>query len=390
MLGMRIPTEGHPGVDPRAGRLQALDGLRGLSALTIAIIFHYRHFYAYGAQPDPSWFTNPVMHPLVDQGALAVNLFFVMSGVIFTHVYYEAVASQQISGRRFFMLRFARLYPLHLVTTVAMVFLTWGGLRATGRLPLADLGASDGYHLMLNLLMLQHIGLQFGHSFNFVSWSLSIEAICYCLFFWVARRGLPFELACFALATFGIYLMFGHVNALALSPETGQGLFGFFAGCLIARGFDTGLSVPITIAAAVLTAFSAATFVWGGRAVMPGSADPYFTVLVVILPSIVVLALTVAPLRWLLSGWVGRKLGDLSFSIYMVHISVQCAIIISASLLGVGLPYDRWWFYAIYVAGVLGVAEFSYRTIERPAQRWIRTKYGRGIRPGRSSGQVPI
>ena len=83
--------------DRSSERYEALDGLRGIAAFTI-MLFHYSEQYFQFA------------------AYLAVDFFLVLSGFIICHAYYF----RDFSMKRFIQNRFARMWPLHLLTLVLM------------------------------------------------------------------------------------------------------------------------------------------------------------------------------------------------------------------------------------------------------------------------------
>jgi len=93
--------------------LASLTPLRGIAALWV-VLFHYCwHFPAVHADR----YTGAVY-----KGYLAVDLFFMLSGFVISHVYHGAFALR-VTGRRyrdFLKARIARIYPLHL--TVLLLF----------------------------------------------------------------------------------------------------------------------------------------------------------------------------------------------------------------------------------------------------------------------------
>ncbi|MDU0356368.1 acyltransferase [Paraglaciecola aquimarina] len=109
-------------------------------------------------------------------GSLSVDLFFVLSGFILHHVYKDKNIHK--SYRKFVFTRLARIYPLHLVTLLTLLFIT---------LVLDDF--SDRYNpeyytglsFFLNLLLVQNWGF-IPPSWNMVSWSISAEWFMYLLF----------------------------------------------------------------------------------------------------------------------------------------------------------------------------------------------------------------
>src|ERR1700729_190348 len=78
--------------------LHTFDALRGLAAMAV-VLFHY----------------NKLFVPFVNSnGGLAVDLFFMMSGVVLARNY-EARFRAGMSSRQFMKIRLIRLYPLYLV-----------------------------------------------------------------------------------------------------------------------------------------------------------------------------------------------------------------------------------------------------------------------------------
>lgn len=353
-------------------RVDALDGLRGLAAVCIALVFHYRHFFDPDAQPPPWFFDFAVFAPLLRYGFLAVDLFFGISGFIMTLVYYESIRDGRVAGARFAMLRLSRLWPLHAVTTLAAGVLGFGYFLQAGAVAIPGASADDAYHLLLTLLMMQHVGLEFSQSFNFVSWSLSVEALCYVLFFLIARQGGYFDLLCLLLFSIGIFLLFNRISTLFLTADTGRGLVGFFAGCLIARGFMSGHSRPLAVGAWGFLAFYAITCLLPHAPGDVMAADPRLQWQTVVFPALIAACLTTRPLRDALStpplAWAGR----LSYSIYLCHIPVQYGLFIAFKAAGRPVPYDRLRFYALYVLLVVSSSVATNLLIERPAQARLR------------------
>src|SRR5579863_6803906 len=155
-------------------RLAALHGLRGLSALGVAVFFHFAHFG--GTTDDYPFASLPGIHWVYAQGLLLVDLFFVLSGVIFTHRYLAPVAAGKVSGRDFILLRFSRLYPLHICMLVACAAVEWT-LLATHRTPVVYPSA-DLYNFVLQALYL-HMAYFSTFAFNAPTWSVSAEILAY-------------------------------------------------------------------------------------------------------------------------------------------------------------------------------------------------------------------
>lgn len=142
--------------------LSALTGLR-FGAAALILIAHLR-----GQFEVPSDFLGGV--PLEN----GVSFFFVLSGFILTHVYRRLASVED--RRRFYLARFARIWPLH-VACIILVYVFLGSPTRVGTYDTLPIG-------LLNLALLQAWIPQYQtfFSYNAVSWSLSVEAFFYALF----------------------------------------------------------------------------------------------------------------------------------------------------------------------------------------------------------------
>jgi peptidoglycan/LPS O-acetylase OafA/YrhL len=102
------------GVSASNRRLPSLTSLRGIAALWV-VLYHY----CGTAQYFPNLDITPHSY-LISKGYLAVDMFFMLSGLVMTHVYYR---SQSIGRhyRGFLAARVARLYPLHIFILLLFV-----------------------------------------------------------------------------------------------------------------------------------------------------------------------------------------------------------------------------------------------------------------------------
>ena len=98
-------------------RFYLLDALRGLAALSV-VVFHYQNFFFTAPKVLPADF-EPLSQPFSDvlgvfylYGNSAVQLFFVLSGTVFFHVYAQSLAGGKTSGYQFFVMRFSMSEPV--------------------------------------------------------------------------------------------------------------------------------------------------------------------------------------------------------------------------------------------------------------------------------------
>ncbi|MBL8289243.1 MAG: acyltransferase [Rubrivivax sp.] len=141
-----------------AGRLAAIDSLRGVAALAV-VVFHYttQFMKLYGAADTPSL-------SFAWGGYLGVNLFFIISGfVIFMTL------ERTRSAMDFVVSRLSRLFPAYW----AAVALTFAVVSFAG-LPGKEVSA---WHAVANLIMVH--GLLNVPHVDSVYWSLEVEMLFY-------------------------------------------------------------------------------------------------------------------------------------------------------------------------------------------------------------------
>src|SRR5271170_7062792 len=95
-----------------ARRISSLDGMRGIAAIAV-MMFHFNIFFLPQARL-----------PFLGRAYLSVDLFFLLSGFVMTHVYGRELASNwRAHWLKFAIARFARIYPLFALTMLVMMII---------------------------------------------------------------------------------------------------------------------------------------------------------------------------------------------------------------------------------------------------------------------------
>jgi peptidoglycan/LPS O-acetylase OafA/YrhL len=175
-----------------------LTSLRFFAAMSIFVY----HLSSVGLMDDA---INSYFH--LSEG---VSFFFVLSGFVLQHTYRHTIG--QIGAWSFVFLRFARIYPLHLVTlllTLPFVFSGTGWRQLLANLTLTQSWVPDQSYF---------------YGVNNVSWSLSDEMffyLCFPALTGVARRN-PMLLFALVIGAGFAFLKFFHKDDL----ETAHAIFG--------------------------------------------------------------------------------------------------------------------------------------------------------------------
>jgi peptidoglycan/LPS O-acetylase OafA/YrhL len=363
--------------DYPAQRLPALTGLRFIAAALILAL-----------HTSTSGFRMPLPSIPLDHG---VSLFFVLSGFILAHVYPEL--ESWTATRKFLVLRIARIWPAHAVTLLLAVL---------------------AYHAAINEkffanLTMTHAWIPMGpwyFSYNAVSWSISTEFFFYLVFplliinwsrsFWwkwlialgalillceLSRAlSLPRKFEMDDIVTsFG--LLYVHPLARLLEFVTGMVAYRVYASLqphLSAFGQRSPRYLFIAATVAELGAFALVWYFfissplvgwmnsllgsgvwreWAGHA----SSFPAFV------PLIIVLGLGFGGVSKFLSSAVAVILGEISYSVYLLHEIVYTT-------------YIRYWPSAtpdyigvtMCIAVTLCLAYLLWVTVEVPARAWVK------------------
>ena len=352
---------------PESERYLTLDALRFTAAYAI-VLLHY------GGQA--AW-TAPwtAVHAWFSHLQMAVDLFFVISGVMMADLYGGKLGDLP-AYLGFLRRRIARLLPLHYATL---------GLIAAGAVfkAASHTRPFDLCGFVSNLFMLQAFGLCDHLSFNKPAWSISAEMGLYLvlpLFLAIANwRGIGWAIVAAAFA----YALWADFTG-AWTWLHGTYDFGVLRG---APAFLTGILLARTSGLARLPAprlLLLATF--GGLLIACALPAPNAL-------RVAGLYLVVAPAlavdRQARAGAIARAvapLGRLTYSIYMLHHLVAAVLVTAVAEKALGLT-GTGRNLAILASGLVvlpAVATASFILFEGPMRRWIsgRSPGAEALAPG--------
>lgn len=350
-------------------RFTVLDSWRGLCALWVAV-YHFRVISHFG---DMELFRH---------GHLAVEFFFVLSGFVITCAYGDRLISG-MDRARFMVRRFGRLYPLHLATllvVLAMEITRWAISMQLGREVGGPLftGATDPAALVPNLLLIHGWGMLRDFTWNVPSWSISVEFLL-CALFIIAfsfPRRIATLVAFTAIGAIGfLYTRYGIADQAESTTAVARGVYSFFLGCLIFYAYqfwkERGRSVARWLEWLILPVFALVSRVDG--TLLP---PLMFGALIFIF------AFESGPVSRFLKRPQLVRLGEVSYSIYLVHYLIVLAAFGGAAVLGRVVDLGSPWIDAsgrfagdlatvVYLAVVIGASAVTYRWIESPGRDWF-------------------
>lgn len=343
--------------------LKALTGVRFFAALYVV-------FYHTKLGPTLLEKGHPAVGHFFMSGYLAVSLFFLLSGFILAYTYAGQIAKPG-DYRRFWEARFCRIWPVYAVS----LLLT----------SLVHLAIPKGSYMIATLLMLQAWNpLDHGMwgAWNYVCWTLSVEAFFYLCFpffqSFMEKLNAKWQLGHIVLmlaaaaslnsAVFVLgYTSHGSLDNIPLPlirlPEflIGVGLGNYYLLNHKASGQDkvsaaaglwTYLSLPVTVAL-----LCSARSAWTSTVVVSFAA---FVFGLATEDTAVSRALSTKPLM------LG---GAISYSIYLLQAPLKDYVLGTLDRVGISSALPR---MGIQIALLVGISLVAFELIEEPSRRKLR------------------
>lgn len=332
-----------------AGRLLLVDCARALAAFGV-LLWHYHVFFWHpGAFGDPPTVALPLHRPLAlfyDYGLWAVPIFWVISGFVFSRVY----IGQVVSTGDFIANRFARLYPLHLLTLLIAAALQVGIYARFGTWFAYD--HNDASHFALQLTFASN-WLNHDLSFNGPIWSVSVEVLIYAVF-WAIHSRLARSAPLLPLLT---TLAFCELALVSGGNWLAQCGFCFFLGVTL----EVASPKVARLFAIALLAMGAA-LLW--RARLHFGVPALFGAILVGLIELE---------RFIPDQWARTltAIGDNTYGMYLWHMPL---VILMFLIFGTGLAGAATspWFLLAFLTTVILIARVSFLWFEKPMRNRIR------------------
>jgi peptidoglycan/LPS O-acetylase OafA/YrhL len=334
----------------------------------------------------PGWVVQ-----VAERGYTSTSLFFILSGFVLTYAYSDDETGFRGNDRSFWIGRFARLYPLLVITYLFA-------------LPLAtDTSFQAAVRAVLTLTGLQAWVPVPEYSLGSVSWSLSVLALCYAVTPALLRRlqGAGSRQLAWLLGAAWLGAMVAPAMLMAWSghpvepSDPGMQIihtfpllrlpefvFGMMLGKLFVR--SGGARGPWTAwGTAAAAAVLAGVMIFGERLPYPllhnGVLAPVHGMIVVGLAS------GAGAVGRFLGSRPMRALGDASLPLYMLHMPLLTYVQMVAGGAGSGSAYRTAIVLVLYLGTLLALSLAAWRWVIEPAAGWIR----RRLDPANGSARRP-
>lgn len=353
--------------------IKPLTGFRGVAATSV-FIFHMSN-----QAGDIFCMWKPI-----PAAQLMVDAFFLMSGHILCHVYASSPQYQRnISWKDFYISRFSRIYPLHLLSMTLLLGLfcvesimthSWSNITGDARFSI--------WGSIKELLLLQAFPDRLtSHPWIYTSWSISIEWWLYILvfplifFLIVCNRKLLFLVTAILMTSNIVWLYFFSNDSLWTNGWTAwlRGISGIMSGACLwvlqhhyktinkQKGITTDVALGLFL---VLNILLSALY----------RQPPWL--LICILPMVVNGLCTNNGIatRWL-STPTAVMAGNISYSVYLLH---PLILLIMKQACTMGLVKNVMVYMILSTFAVFSIAIVTYLKFEVPLRDALKRRLSKG------------
>jgi peptidoglycan/LPS O-acetylase OafA/YrhL len=252
---------------------------------------------------------------------------------------------------------------------------------------LASFPADYSYNPILflfNIPLLQNGWITTRFSYNGPAWSVSIEIMMYLLFFAIfysTKNNKNYLIYSLLLICLGIIITFSGRNIPFLNRQVARGLMGFFLGCITGEVYDYcdnntkigDIFIGICILSIILLTIFPVIFGYG---ILRNWALIYTFVF---FPAIIIIVLKFGFISRILSVKPLLYLGELSYSIYLLHYPIQLIVKTLDEYFNLSINYSSNLFFSGFSIIVIIVSHFIHYYFEKPVQNYIRRKYIKNV-----------
>jgi peptidoglycan/LPS O-acetylase OafA/YrhL len=279
-------------------------------------------------------------------------MFYAISGFVFAYVYLST--NKKVSGKEFFVNRFARLYPLHFATLIIvsiLQFINWGTENS-----FQIIHYNDFYHFILQLFFISSWGFEEGHSFNGPIWSVSIEIFIYGIFFLLLGFLKKFKLFLSLVICITLLLIYKLEFTDSLFLECGR---LFFLGVLL---YYLSKEIKFKFVLFLISIFCLIFSLIGN-----------FKIYLFCPSMLLIFVLSEELIKGKKVQDFFRISGNLTYALYLIHIPVQLTILLIVKNFNFSdLIYFKTYFFFIFFGILITSAYFCFRFFENPMNKKIR------------------
>ena len=290
------------------------------------------------------------------QGLKAVPFFWALSGFVLGYAYLNKT-NYQISAKKYFTNRFARLYPLHLLTLLIVLTLQLIIKKQTEFYQLYPMGGASRFFAHLFFISSWH---NHAPDFNAPIWSVSIETLIYFLFFLLIKPLYHKRFVISVPLTAMLILLYkSHSGAPGfVNPNIMPCARFFFTGVLAYLAFDRFQKNYFFFC------ISAIALIISARGALQ---------LNILFPAILIVAAYLDIIMTNKFKTIFSSLGNLTYSMYLLHVPLQLLMVLVVFKLKLSFSiFSNKMFFILYILSLCFLSFLCFKYFEKPLMIYIR------------------
>jgi peptidoglycan/LPS O-acetylase OafA/YrhL len=257
------------------------------------------------------------------------------------------------------VLRFSRLYPLHIaklliVALVQPLYFSLNGYYFVYQ-------ENDLTHFLPQLLMASHWGFQNALSFNGPIWSISVEVLVYFFFFIMLLVTRSWLLNLLVIAA-----------CLTTGGQVATCFAFFYVGGLAAMARRAVTPSAYRLAAETAGWLAVLVFPQWAWQFTSGHLETIDFLLLLTFTPILLFCLSRDIVMPASLQKVVEAAGNMTYSSYLLHFPIQLMAVVGFAIIRAPIPLYEGTFFGLYIATTLLASYLTYRYFEAPAQNLIR------------------
>ena len=355
-------------------RIDALTGIRGIAALWVLV----HHLVTQYPLQDklPVFVTH-----IAEKGWLGVDLFFILSGFVIAFVHNKDFKTHIDihTVKNFLIKRIARIYPVHLVTTLSLIPIYLAAKWSFGYSSPID--AFSLNKLLYSLTLTNGFGFQDSIGWNAPSWSVSSEFLAYLTFPFLAALFLQKQLSIKASLGWIILIFIVTTSIGWFQTDKARYIAGwqwvslrvlseFMFGIFIFQIYRLNLKAPFSVLAFISSVIIITMSVT--------NTESHWDWIMILSFGLLIYSLTNTQHN--ISRFLSKNkmiyLGEISYSIYLCH---GIIFMILNSAFKKTIPDNNGFMLVfslcIYIITPIIIAHFMYKYVELPAQSYLKKKF---------------
>lgn len=341
-------------------RIDAIDSLRGIACLVIALLWHYLNM-----QPKELGMPlQSIFGVFYNYGQYLVELFFMISGFVMAYCYKKKIEDGE-DFLPYMAKRYKHLYPLFFVTLMYMLVFQILYYAVSGAFYVYKVSV---WHLVLNLLCIQSGWFTTEQSFNGPAWCISVEIFLYILYYITTKIAKKDKNAyiiisgiLFVVATVLVYR--NNINDPIINQLMMRGVSCFYVGVLLAELNDWSDADRKRKMAETLfilfVIFRLALCFAQDYNFWENEGTGRMMLILVEWPILIFSSINIPWFRKILEIRPLKFLGTISMDVFLWHVPIQITIKSIDKICGLDINYGSLKVWGVYILLVLVIATVS-------------------------------